>query len=180
MADYFVGCWNVARENSSSDSMPSWLASSWSKSRLASLSAAPLEPAIAFVVVDGLAPRGAIVVSLVDDFWSAPVVVDVVPEAGMPLLAPVDGVVVVADDGVVDVAPVDGVAEVAPVDGDVVDGVSAALANDAAAMPIVDTIKPETSLLLSRRIIARSFNERQSPGCRNAVADARILPASSL
>jgi hypothetical protein len=95
-----------------------------------------------------LAPRGAIVVSFVDDFSSDPVVVDVAPAAGMP----VDGVVALV------VAPVDGVVvlDAAPVDGVVADGVSAALGK-APAMPIVETINPETSLLLSRRIIVRSF-----------------------
>ena len=58
-----AGCWNVARENSSSESIPSWFVSSWSKIRLAGLSAAP---AVALVAVDGLVPRGAIVLSVAD------------------------------------------------------------------------------------------------------------------
>jgi hypothetical protein len=158
------------------------LASSWSKTLFASLSAAPVEPAIAFVVVDGLAPRGAIVESFVDDFSSDPVVVDVAPLEGVVLVdAPLEGVVLVDAplEGVVLVdAPLEGVVLVdAPFAG-FAGGVSAALVK-APAMPIVDTISPETSLLLSRRIIARSFGEAAALGCRTAIADARTLPASS-
>ena len=49
-------------ENSSSDSKPSWLVSSWSKMRFAGSCPAAAAPfAVALVVVDGFAPRGAIV-----------------------------------------------------------------------------------------------------------------------
>ena len=92
----------------------------------------------------------------------APVVGAAVDDAPLDGVALVDGSAGAAVFGT-DVEDVDdeGLALpglVAPVAvSELPEGVSAATANAAPAMPIVDTINPDTSLLFSRRIIVRSF-----------------------
>jgi hypothetical protein len=146
---------------------------------LAGLSEAAVAPfAVALVVVDGLAPRGAIVVSLpvdvVVDGEVAPLPVGVADvEDGVPVAG-----AVAEDDVPAEPFPIDDVDEpglpiVLPSD---VPDVSAALANVAAVMPIVDTIKPDTSLLFSRKIIVRSSKSMAATRCRNTNAYARSLP----
>ena len=94
----------------------------------------------------------------------------VVPVDGVSVEALGDGALVAGSRLVVDGA-VDGfvspAAEVPLLDPDVPGAVSAATANVAAVMPIVDTINPDTSLLFSRRIITCSCGRRlAASGCR--------------
>jgi len=150
--------------------------------------------AMAFVDADGLVPRGAIVVSLpvvVDD------VDDVLPPDGDVLVEfgdmdvdedDVPGVDDVDEPGVVvaalpaelpgDVVPRDDVpAEVSEPDVPGVDDVLCALASIAPVMPIVETIKPETSLLFKRRIIVCLLGKSwAATRCRNTLTNARTLP----
>jgi hypothetical protein len=165
MLDYF-GCWKVARENSSNDRLPSWFRSSWSNNRFAELSfvvsAAPVEPDVAAVLVDAFAPRGAIVDSLAG-------VPAALPEGAFAV--PPDGVAVGVDWLVVAAAA----APVGPAGAPVV--VSAALASIAPVTPTADTMSPETSLLLSRRIMVGSCGEGGSVAARDTLMLARSLPA---
>jgi len=147
--------------------------------------------AMAFVDADGLVPRGAIVLSLpvvVDD------VDDVLPPDGEVLVAFGDidvdeddvpgvdvdepGVALVALPAEVpgDVVPRDDVPAEVPEPDVPVDGVLCALANIAPVMPIVETTKPETSLLLKRGFIRASLKSWAATCCRNTVTHARTLP----
>ena len=129
--------------------------------------------AMAFVDAVGLVPRGAIVVSLpvvvddVDDVLApdGDVLVEFgdieVDEDDVPGVADVDapGVAVVALPAEVpgDVVPRDDVPAEVPEPDVPVDDVLCALASIAPVMPIVETIRPETSLLFKRGFIRASL-----------------------
>ena len=126
--------------------MPSWLRSSWSNSRFAWLSAAAGGDAV-FVAAAALVPRGAIVES---PSFAAPADDDAASGPGAVVAADDDGELVdvdafVDDDGVADCA-----AAPTPVAAELE---SAALASVAPAMPIVETINADTSLLLNGGIM---------------------------
>jgi hypothetical protein len=134
------------------------LESSWSKIRLAGLSAAAVPFAVAFVVVDGLAPRGAIVASLV----VAPVEVPVAALLG------VDGWLegcAVDGDGMPVEEAAEGVAEGAV-------EVSAALASVMPVAPIVAAIKPVASL---RVILSMMGSPRGSEAAWAAAGTCTVM-----
>jgi hypothetical protein len=133
----------VARENSSNDSMPSWLVSSWSKMRLAWL----LAGGVAVVFAD--AP-GAVAVA--DD------------EVDAGVVALDGGVVAVGVDVLDEGAAADGVAVAADVDGVVVSAcascmsrVDARIALSAVAQAVPATPMAAAATSVASRVFKRAF-----------------------